>query len=86
MRQGSVPGRPTCPGCGRVLDGFTCVNGSRAMQPGDYSVCGYCCAPLEWDGFAYSRLTGSALVLARLNRGFLRAEAVARRARGVLGR
>lgn len=79
--QGSIDGKPPCPTCGRILDGFTNINGDRAIQPGDFSICGYCAAPLMWDGFAYSRLSGSALVLARLDETFLQAEAIARAAR-----
>jgi len=84
MKQGAVDGAPPCPTCGRILDGYTSINGERPIRPGDFSVCAYCATPLAWDGFAYSRLIGSALVLARLNDAFVRAEAVARAARDVL--
>jgi hypothetical protein len=77
-RQGSIDGKPRCPTCERILDGFTAINGDRDPEPGDFSICLYCATPLRWDGFAYCRLIGSALVLARLNDAFLRAEAVAR--------
>ena len=79
--QGTLKGEPRCPTCGRIIDGFTAITGERAIEPGDYSVCGYCAAPLQWDGVAYSRLIGPALVLARLNADFLVAEMIARRAR-----
>ena len=79
--QGSLEGKPPCPRCRRVLDAFTSIDGARDMQPGDYSVCGYCAAPLRWDGLAYLPLTGSELVLARLRDDFVTAEAIARKAR-----
>jgi len=84
-RQGKIPGRPQCPKCRRVLDGFTGVNNDARIEPGDYCVCAYCGAPLRWDGFAYHVLTGSALVLARLNHSFVQGEAVARKFREQFG-
>lgn len=80
-RQGRVKGEPPCPRCGRILNGFTCMDGTRAPRAGDISVCAYCAAPLSWDGEAFSPLTGSALVLARLDPNFLEAEELARRTR-----
>jgi hypothetical protein len=57
------------------------MDGTRAPRAGDISVCAYCAAPLSWDGEAFSPLTGSALVLARLDPNFLEAEELARRTR-----
>ncbi|HWI68523.1 MAG TPA: hypothetical protein VNS88_09095 [Nitrospiraceae bacterium] len=80
-RQGRVKGFPYCPGCGKVLDAYTGMGNKDVMGPGDLTVCAYCSAPLEWDGENYHPLTGSALVLARLNPNFLAAEELARHSR-----
>jgi hypothetical protein len=77
-----LPDEPRCPTCSRILDAYTGIdNDDDDMPPGSLTVCAYCAAPLEWDGKAYHRLEGSALVLARLNEAFLAAETIARQTR-----
>lgn len=40
-----LPGMPTCPACGHLLDGAIAVHLVDAMpQPGDVTVCSHCAA------------------------------------------
>ena len=38
-----------CPGCGAVLDACCSTGETRDPRPGDYSVCTYCAAVLQFD-------------------------------------
>jgi hypothetical protein len=71
---------PSCPRCGEKLNEHIALDGKpAAMKPGDISLCAYCVCPLMYDGERLTELTDDALLLARLNWHFARAEGVLRK-------
>jgi hypothetical protein len=48
MKQGQYVGKELAPCCGQWLDGFTNHKGGRSPKPGDFSLCVYCQAFLEF--------------------------------------
>ncbi len=48
MKQGQYAGKELSPCCGQWLDGFTNHTGERGPKSGDFSVCVYCQAFLEF--------------------------------------
>lgn len=49
LSQGYLAGDPACPKCGKVLDGYTHLDGFGPPVPGmSISVCAYCGAMLEF--------------------------------------
>jgi hypothetical protein len=87
LKHGRLPGKPKCPQCGTILDAYSDVQQTGdAIRPGDYTFCVRCAAPLEWNGYYYNRLTGSALVLARLSPDFVETEAMVRHMRKLMKR
>ncbi len=45
---GRLPHAPTCPKCGKELDGYTALDPGTAPKPGDVSLCFYCGALLKF--------------------------------------
>jgi hypothetical protein len=60
--KGRLAGRPTCPSCGTVLDGFTGIGNEHVPQDGDVSFCVYCGQPLVVSGEQWAKLYGKELV------------------------
>lgn len=59
-----LPGRPECPSCGSVLDGFAAANGDEFAVPaeGDPTVCAYCATVLVFTPAGTWRLATGAEV------------------------
>ena len=47
MRSGPLRGSPTCPACGKLVDGVTHL-GNAKPSPEDFTICLYCLAVLRF--------------------------------------
>jgi hypothetical protein len=60
--EGRLAGRPKCPTCETVIDGFSGVgNDAPAPKDGDVSFCAYCGQSLEARGEQWVKLEGADL-------------------------
>ena len=51
MTKHKLEGSPSCPSCGKLVDGYTNSDRSEpdaTPSPGDFSVCFYCCEKLRY--------------------------------------
>jgi hypothetical protein len=74
-----LPYIPKCPSCGKGLDGYASVMvGERAPQPGDVTVCVYCCAVLQHTETKTLELADLESLPASLRKHIDRAKAIVR--------
>jgi hypothetical protein len=48
MTQGRLSIKTTCPVCGKIVDGYTCLDGEGKPSDGDFTLCVYCLTYLRF--------------------------------------